>query len=189
MIALHLGDTVHHVALDVLGRVELWLLGEVADGEARGQAGLAGVAVVEAGHDLQQRRLARAVDAEHADLGARVERQRDVLQHCLVGRVVTGELVGRGGIRRHGAPRLGGARPARFAAPPPAPRGPAAGVRLGGPAGIGWLFCTLLIVVLVAPARKLRCRRAVVRPGDAGEDFGYAWWGQGWCVGWVWCGA
>ena len=48
---LHRGDAVHHVALDVLGRVELRLLGEVADGEAGRQAGLAAVAVVEAGHD------------------------------------------------------------------------------------------------------------------------------------------
>ena len=92
--ALDVGDAVHHVALDVLGRIELRLLGEVADGEAGGQARLAGVAVVEAGHDLQQRRLAGAVRAEHADLGARVERQRDVLQHRLVGRVVPSELVG-----------------------------------------------------------------------------------------------
>ena len=91
---LHLGDAVHHVALDVLDGIELRLLREVADGEPGGQSGLAGVAVVETGHDLQQRRLARPVVAEHADLGARVERQRDVLQHRLVGRVVTGELVG-----------------------------------------------------------------------------------------------
>ena len=92
--ALHLGDAVHHVALDVLGRIELWLLGQVADAEAGGEAGLARVAVVEAGHDLQQRRLAGAVRAEHADLGAGIERQRDVLQHRLVGRVVPSELVG-----------------------------------------------------------------------------------------------
>ena len=38
---LHGGDAVHHVAADVLGRVELRLLGEVADGEAGRQAGLA----------------------------------------------------------------------------------------------------------------------------------------------------
>ncbi len=39
------------------------------------------------GHDPQQRRLARAVVAEHADLGARQERQRDVLEHRLVRRI------------------------------------------------------------------------------------------------------
>ena len=87
------GDAVHHVALDVLGRVELRLLGEEADGEARGQPGLAGEAVVDAGHDPQQRRLAGAVGADHADLGAGVEGQRDVLQHLAVGRVEAAELV------------------------------------------------------------------------------------------------
>ena len=90
---LHRGDAVHDVALDVLGRIELRLLGEVADGETRRQSGLTAVAVVEAGHDPQQARLAGAVGAEHADLGAGVERQRDVLQHRAVGRVDAGELV------------------------------------------------------------------------------------------------
>ncbi len=52
--ALHGGDAVHDVALDVLGRVELGLLSQVADAEAGGEAGLARVAVVEAGHDPQQ---------------------------------------------------------------------------------------------------------------------------------------
>ena len=51
---LHGGDTVHHVALDVLVRIEVRLLGEVADGEPRRQSGLTGEAVVEPGHDLEQ---------------------------------------------------------------------------------------------------------------------------------------
>ena len=41
---------------------------------------------VDARHDPQQRRLARAVEAEHADLGAREERQRDVAQDVPLGR-------------------------------------------------------------------------------------------------------
>ena len=41
-------DAVHHVAVHVLGRVELRLLLEHADGEAGGEAGLAGEAVVDA---------------------------------------------------------------------------------------------------------------------------------------------
>ena len=86
-------DAVEHVALDVLRRVELRLLAQVADGEARGQAGLAAEAVVEAGHDPQQARLAGAVGPDDADLGARVERDRDVLEDGPVGRVVPGELV------------------------------------------------------------------------------------------------
>ena len=47
------------------------------DGEAGREPGLAGVAVVLARHDPQQRRLAGAVGAEHADLGARVEGEVD----------------------------------------------------------------------------------------------------------------
>ncbi len=86
-------DAVHHVALDVLGRIQLRLLGEVAHGEAGRQAGLAGEPVVEPGHDPQQAGLAGAVGADDADLGARVERDRDVLEHGPVGRIVAGELV------------------------------------------------------------------------------------------------
>jgi hypothetical protein len=36
--------------------------------------------LVQAGHDLEQGALARAVDTQHADLGAREEGQADVLQ-------------------------------------------------------------------------------------------------------------
>jgi hypothetical protein len=50
---------------------------------------------IDLGHDVQQRGLARAVVAEHADLGAGIERQRDVGEDFLVGRVAPGELVGR----------------------------------------------------------------------------------------------
>ena len=92
---LDLGDAVHDVALDVLGRIELGLLAQVADGEAGCQAGFTGEPVVEPGHDPQQARLAGAVRTDDADLGARVERDRDVLEDRLVGRVVPGELVGR----------------------------------------------------------------------------------------------
>ena len=58
---LDLGHAVHDVALDVLGRVELGLLAEVADGEAGRQARLAREPVVEPGHDPEQARLAGAV--------------------------------------------------------------------------------------------------------------------------------
>ena len=89
---LDLGDAVHDVALDVLGRVELGLLAQVADGEAGGQAGLAGEPVVEPGHDPEEGGLARPVRTDDADLGARVERDRDVLEDRLVRRVMPGEL-------------------------------------------------------------------------------------------------
>ena len=101
-----LADSVHHVAVDVLPLVELGLLLEHADGEAGGEARLAGVPVVDARHDAQQRRLSGAVRAEHADLGARVEGQADVLQHLLVGRVEPAELAhGVDELRGHGARR------------------------------------------------------------------------------------
>jgi len=92
--ALYLGDAVHDVALDVLFGIELGLLCQVTDGEPCGQACFALVAVIEAGHDLEERRLAGAVAAEDPDLGAGVERQRDVLEDGLVRRVDPPELVG-----------------------------------------------------------------------------------------------
>ena len=74
---LGLAHAVGDVAEDVLGRVELRLLGEEPDGEAGGQARLAGEAVVDASHDPEQGRLARPVRADDADLRAGVERQVD----------------------------------------------------------------------------------------------------------------
>ena len=77
-------DAFHHVLAHALGGIELRLLLQVADARALGDPGLAGKLLVDAGHDAQQRRLAGAVDAEHADLGVRVERQVDVLEHLAV---------------------------------------------------------------------------------------------------------
>ncbi len=85
--SLRLTDPLGDVAGDVLGLVELRLLGQVPHGEARGQAGLAGEPVVLAGHDPQQRGLARAVGTDDADLGARIEGQVDAPQDLAVGRV------------------------------------------------------------------------------------------------------
>ena len=53
-----LTGAVHHVGLHVLLRVELGFLVEIADGETRCESCLTRVAVVDASHDLQQRRLA-----------------------------------------------------------------------------------------------------------------------------------
>ena len=69
----------HRLAHGLVG-VELRLLRQVADLQAGHRRGFAFDVVVDAGHDLQQRALARAVQAEHADLGAGEEGQRDVLQ-------------------------------------------------------------------------------------------------------------
>jgi hypothetical protein len=65
--------------------VELRLLRQVADAHAGHRRGFALEVLVDAGHDLQQRRLARAVQAEHADLGAGEEGQRDVLEDLRLG--------------------------------------------------------------------------------------------------------
>ncbi len=75
------------VALDRLGRVELRLLVQEADLDAGRGKRLAREVRVLARHDLQQRALARAVHAEHADLGARIERQPDVAKDLRVGLV------------------------------------------------------------------------------------------------------
>ncbi len=63
------------------------LLRQVPDGVPGRQRRLALNVVVEARHDLQQRRLARAVRAEHADLGAVEKRETDVLENDGVGRI------------------------------------------------------------------------------------------------------
>ncbi len=92
---LRLGDAVLDVAANVLGLVELGLLLEHPHGRPRSQRGLAAVLLVDPRHDPQQRRLARAVVAEHADLRAREERERDVLEHRLVRRVQLGQAMHR----------------------------------------------------------------------------------------------
>jgi hypothetical protein len=68
------GDSLHDVLAYRFGGIELWFLLEVADARAFGDPTLARELLVDAGHDAQQCRLAGAVDAEHADLGVRVER-------------------------------------------------------------------------------------------------------------------
>src|SRR3954471_3841676 len=69
------------------------LLFEVADPSALGDPALADVILVDAAHDPQQGGLARAVDAEHADLGIRIERQMDVLQDLPVRRIGLGQTL------------------------------------------------------------------------------------------------
>ena len=173
---LDLGHAVEHVALDVLGRVELGLLAQEADREAGGQAGLAHEPVVEAGHDPEEGGLAGPVRADDPDLGARVERERDVLEHGLVRRVVPGELVRRvdefgghaGRVAGSGARRPRGAGPREAPRPrvpakaPTAPYATREHQRDGG-SGVG------VAVVAVARARggRWRCRRPDAPPPPA----------------------
>jgi hypothetical protein len=70
-------DELHHLAeafLDDLAHAaaggEVGFLRQKADADAGLRSGLALEFLVDAGHDPQQRGLARAVQAEHADLGA-----------------------------------------------------------------------------------------------------------------------
>ncbi len=67
--------------------------GEVAHLEAVHGLGLAEELLVLARHDLQQGRLARAVDADDADLGVGQEVQPDVLEHLLAAGIGLGQAV------------------------------------------------------------------------------------------------
>jgi hypothetical protein len=97
------GHPVLHVAAHVLGRVQRRLLLQQPDAGAGRQLGMPAELLVAAGHDRQQARLARAVEAQHADLRARQERQRYVLEHLLVGRVDPRQAVhGEDVLARHG---------------------------------------------------------------------------------------
>ena len=70
-----------------LAGVELRLLRQVADRDALGGPGLAVEVLVSPAMIFEQRALAGAVEAQHADLGAGEERQPDLLQDLPVRRV------------------------------------------------------------------------------------------------------
>ncbi len=76
----------HHRLAHGVRVVQLRLLLQVADADAGLGACLAVDVRVHAGHDLQQRRLAGAVQAQHADLGAGKEGKRDIAQDGPLGR-------------------------------------------------------------------------------------------------------
>ena len=80
-----LGDTLLDVAQHRLRVVEPGLLRQKPDRDALAGKRLAEEAGVLAGHDSQQRALAGAVGAQHADLRAEVEREPDVLEHSGIG--------------------------------------------------------------------------------------------------------
>ena len=75
----HADGFFNHFA-DGLGRIQDRFLGQVADVQLRHRAGFAFELGVDARHDFQQRGLTRTVEAEHADLGAREERQRNIFE-------------------------------------------------------------------------------------------------------------
>ena len=95
------------VAGDIHAGVQLRLLRKITDLDAVGRPGLAVELGIEPGHDLQQCRLAGAVQAEDADLGARKEGQADVLQHFLAAGPGFGQAVHHIDVlvARHNIPR------------------------------------------------------------------------------------
>jgi hypothetical protein len=66
-----------------LRRIEHGLLRQQPDGDAIARQRVAGEIGIEAGHDAEQCALPRAVGADHADLGAVVEGERDALEDLL----------------------------------------------------------------------------------------------------------
>ena len=69
-----------------LVRIELRLLRQKTDAHVGHRYRFAVEVLVLARHDLEQARLARAVQAQHADLGAGEERQRNILEDLALGR-------------------------------------------------------------------------------------------------------
>ncbi len=81
------GHPLLDVALHGLGRIQPRLLLQEPDADAVGRKRLADELGVLTRHDAQQRALARAVQAEHPDLGAWQEREPDVVENAAVGRM------------------------------------------------------------------------------------------------------
>ena len=121
-LALDLADGLLDVLQDGLALGQRRLLLEHADGGAGVEDRVAVVGVVEPRHDLEQRRLAGAVGADDADLGAVQEREGHVVEDDLVAvglaHVAQGEDVLSHGRRAYGARPVG-----RFAAPRSRPGG------------------------------------------------------------------
>ena len=74
-----------NIATHILLAVELWLLLQVADLDARLRPGFAEDIRVDARHDAQQCGLTCPVEAQYADFGAREERQGNVLEDLFFG--------------------------------------------------------------------------------------------------------
>ena len=115
-------DAVEDVFADVARLVEDRLLLEHADAGAGRERGVAAELLVAARHDRQQRGFARPVVAEHADLGAVHEGQRDVLEHLAVGGMDLRQLVGlKDVLARHRTRSIRVARTRRTRCPGAAP--------------------------------------------------------------------
>ena len=83
----HIDDGLHRLFHDLddgFRFIEFGFLLEQSHAVAFGRGDLADVVFIDARHDAQQRGLARAVESEHADLGATVEAEGDVAQDHFV---------------------------------------------------------------------------------------------------------
>lgn len=101
--------SLHHLAhalldglADGLGRIKSGFLRQVADVDAGHRDGFALDVLVDARHDLEERGLAGAVEAEDADLGAREEREGNVLKNLTLRRDDLPDAVHRKNILGHG---------------------------------------------------------------------------------------
>ena len=89
-LAVDLADALLDVLEHGLGLVQLGLLHQDAHRVAGREPRLAVRGLVQPGHDLQDRRLAGAVGADHADLRPGVERHGDVVQDQFVAHLLAG---------------------------------------------------------------------------------------------------
>ena len=92
-LGLLVGHGEHDVVAHVQAFVQLGLLRQVAHARAFGRPGLAGVILVDPGHDPHQRRLTGAVDADDTDLDAGQEAEADVFKAFLAAGVGLGNPV------------------------------------------------------------------------------------------------
>ena len=98
---LDVGDGLFDVLQHRLALGERRLLQQDADAGVLGQHDVTVVGGLDPGHQLEQRRLTGAVGSDHADLGAGIEGQGDVVQHDLVTKGLA-DVVHRVDELRHG---------------------------------------------------------------------------------------
>src|SRR5690606_30030030 len=90
---LQLPQPFHHVAGNVLAGIELWFLRQITDLYPLRGPGFADKLLIDARHDAQKRRLAGAIQAQHADLGTGQKMQMNVLKNLLAAGIGLGETL------------------------------------------------------------------------------------------------
>ena len=85
-------NAVHHVAANILVRIQFRLLREISHACAICGPGLAGEFRIQPAHDLHERRFTRAVDADDGDLGTRQEAERYIIQDLLPAGIGLGQV-------------------------------------------------------------------------------------------------